>query len=142
MKRITNSLLAVVSALLLIAALIFIVPQSTTSAQKDRGPGRGVTSADLDAIGGVNGARVFYQLTEEEQGPRFEFSNGTFASKVPAEVVFNYFGDRDDRGRLIFAVFIKRPLFLGGPFLKDEVPFDSARNPGTIDTIQPGDLRN
>jgi hypothetical protein len=136
-----GALAGMVFAAALLTLISFFSNLQTASA-KDRNSGRGVVSSDIDAAG-LNGARVYYQLTPEEGGAIYQFSNGTYATKVPAEVVFNYFtGERDEQGGLVYAIFVKRPGFLGGPFTKDKVRFSSAREPGTIDTVQPGDLFN
>jgi len=102
---------------------------------------RPAPSATIDSLGTL-GARVFYQLTPAEHGDNFLFKNGSGATKVPAVVNFNYFGRRDDQGRLVYGVTIFRPGFLGGTFTKDEVPFDSSRTPGTIDLFKEGDVYN
>jgi hypothetical protein len=93
---------------------------------------------DLDSgIAPLHGKRVFYQLTDEEGG-----TAEPDGRKTSAIITFNYRGLRDDQGRLVSALIILRPGFRGGLLIKDEVPGDSSRSPGTWDTIQPGDQRN
>jgi hypothetical protein len=125
----------------IIAILLFVALLSTYSALAGRQ--RLITSADLDHAF-TSGSQVFYQLTDEEGGNAFTFYPGTGITyrKVPAVITFNYYDRRDESGRKVFALYILRPAFLGGPFSKDEVAFDSGRDPGSCDTIQPGDLRN
>jgi hypothetical protein len=125
----------------IIAILLFVALLSTYSALAGRQ--RLITSADLDHAF-TSGSQVFYQLTDEEGGNAFTFYPGTGITyrKVPAVITFNYYDRRDESGRKVYALYILRPAFLGGPFSKDEVAFDSGRDPGTADSIQPGDLRN
>jgi hypothetical protein len=125
----------------IIAILLFVALLSTYSALAGRQ--RLITSADLDHAF-TSGSQVFYQLTDEEGGNAFTFYPGTGITyrKVPAVITFNYYDRRDESGRKVYALYILRPAFLGGPFSKDEVAFDSGREPGSCDTIQPGDLRN
>jgi hypothetical protein len=125
----------------IIAILLFVALLSTYSALAGRQ--RLITSADLDHAF-TSGSQVFYQLTDEEGGNAFTFYPGTGITyrKVPAVITFNYYDRRDESGRKVYALYILRPAFLGGPFSKDEVAFDSGRDPGSCDTIQPGDLRN
>jgi hypothetical protein len=112
----------------------------TAPAQKSKGGGNLITSSDLDHAY-VTGSQVFYQLRDEDlQGMPFEL-RGLAIRKVPAVITFHYYGShRDAQGRLVFALFVERPAFLGGPFSLDEVAADPSREPGTFDTVQPGDL--
>jgi hypothetical protein len=125
----------------IVAILLFVALLSTYSALAGRQ--RLITSADLDHAY-TSGSQVFYQLTDEEGGASFSFYPGTGITyrKVPAVISFNYYDRRDESGRKVFALFILRPAFLGGPFSKDFVPADSGREPGSFDSIQNGDLRN
>jgi hypothetical protein len=128
----------------LLPGIIFVILLSVFSAISVLGgKNRLITSADLDHAF-TSGSQVFYQLTDEEGGNAFTFYPGTGITyrKVPAVITFNYYDRRDESGRKVYALYILRPAFLGGPFSKDEVAFDSGREPGSCDTIQPGDLRN
>jgi len=142
MKRSINALIAVV---VLSASLLFIAAKNGA-----------ITGSDLDRAG-VNGGGVFYQLTDEERlitdesgsfglkGQPYLFADGTEATKVPAEIIFDFFDRRrptEEGGQRVYSVLVKRAGFLGGPFVKNEVHFDSARQPGTIDRYKPGDLVN
>ena len=112
----------------------------TAPAQKNKSADVLITSADLDHSL-VVGSTVFYQLRDEEIQGEPQIINGLIRRKVPACIVAEYFGARrDEVGRLVYALVIARPGFLGGPFTRDEVAIDSARDVGTFDTIQPGDL--
>lgn len=133
----TRVCLGVFVGLMLILGIV--AGLSSAVAQK-RGGGKHITSSDLDHLP-VPGADIYYQLRDEEiLGTPFIINDLPYR-KVPGEIIFTYFGQRrDEQGRLVFAVRIDRPPFLGGSFQLDEVPFDSSRSPGTIDFIQPGDL--
>jgi hypothetical protein len=113
---------------------------SSAIAQKSSGSDR-VTAADLDkGAAPLTGKRVMYSLTDEEGGLILEATGQ--GRKVPATITYNYRTLRDTEGRLVSPLFIMRPAFAGDVFSKDRVPADSARSPGTWDTVQPGDLRN
>ncbi|MGA9769192.1 MAG: hypothetical protein WBV94_09135 [Blastocatellia bacterium] len=109
---------------------------------KENNPLKLITGADLDHSF-VQGATVKYQLTDEEiQGAPLFYSNGTIVRRFNAVIIVDYIpidARTDERGRRLFRVRVDRPDFLGGPFEKDAA-FDSGRSPGTIDSIQPGDL--
>ncbi len=123
-----------VVAVLFTLSYLHNLPTDKVSAQNE-GKAQAVS---LDSgIAPLHGKRVFYQLTDEEGG-----TDEPDGRKTPAIITFNYRGKRDGNGVLVSALFILRPGFRGGPFVKDEVPGDSSRSPGTWDTIHPGDLRN
>lgn len=109
---------------------------------KDSSNPKLITSADLDHAK-VQSATVKYILLDEEiQGVPLVYSNGTIVRRFNATIIVDYIpidARTDERGRRLFRVRVDRPDFLGGPFEKD-APFDSGRDPGTIDSIQPGDL--
>ena len=124
----------------LVAATLLFASYSINA--KDSSPTKLITSSDLDHAK-VQGATVKYQLTDEEiQGAPLFYSNGTIVRRMSAVIIVDYIpidARTDEQGRRLFRVRIDRPDFLGGPFEKD-APFDSGRDPGTIDSIQPGDL--
>jgi hypothetical protein len=96
---------------------------------------------NIDAsVAPLTGKRVFYVLLDEEGASQLEATGQ--GRKVPALIVYNYRGRRDDHGRLVSPLLIFRPGFAGGLLSKDEVAADSSRTPGTWDTIQPGDFVN
>lgn len=127
--------LMVAAITLILIGMVVGIANIPASAQK---PTK-ATTVTIDSLG-TAGATVFYQLTDAEGGSQFTYSNGSFVRKVPAIVSFDPHGTRGADGRLIFSVTVFRPLFLGGTFDKDNVSFDSGRNPGTIDTVQSGDI--
>lgn len=98
-----------------------------------------VSTVTIDSLG-TTGAHVYYQLTDSEGGSLAAYSNGSSVRKVPAIVSFDPHGTRGADGRLIYSITVFRPAFLGGTFDKDNVSFDSGRNPGTIDAVGEGDL--
>lgn len=101
-----------------------------------------ITSSDLDHAD-VQSATVKYQLLDEEiQGAPLVYGNGSIVRRMNATILVDYTaidGRRDGQGRRVAHVRVDRPDFLGGEFEKD-APFDSGRSPGSIDTLQPGDL--
>lgn len=120
--------------------LALVALSSFTHAEKNRRVIDLITSSDLDHAG-VVGATVFYQLRDEEMSGAPIVINGLARRKVVATITAEYFGARrDEFGRLVYALAIERPGFLGGPFTRDDVAIDNSRDPGTFDTIQPGDL--
>ena len=124
-------------------ALTQIIAGGTSMGKEQKPNQKIVTSADIDAGPfGLVGQNVFYQLRDEDMEGTPVVVGGLPLRKVPAKIVMNYYGRRDASKRLVFAVMIFRPDFLGGVFSRDEVPFDSSREPGTIDKLQPGDLAN
>lgn len=76
------------------------------------------------------GKPVYYQLEDSEGGR-------DFARKSPAWINAEPTGERDEQGRLVFSVTV---LSRFGVINKERVPFDSARTPGTIDSVQPADV--
>jgi hypothetical protein len=132
-------LLLGIFAALLVATVLF-TSQSINA--KDGSNPKQITSSDLDHAK-VQSATVKYILTDEEiQGVPLVYSNGTIVRRFNAVIIVDYIpidARTDERGRRLFRVRVDRPDFLGGPFEKD-APFDSGRDPGTIDCIQPGDL--
>jgi hypothetical protein len=96
---------------------------------------------DLDStIAPLTGKRVMYVLTDDEGGLQLDATGQ--GRKVPAIISYNYRTKRDADGHLVSPLTIFRPSFVGGFLLKDEVPSDSGRSPGTWDNAHPGDLRN
>ena len=100
------------------------------------------TSCDLDHAD-VRGAQVVYNLSDDEiAGDPVFYSNGTVARACTARIIFDYTtvdGRRDEQGRKLWRIRVDRPDFYGGPFERD-APADSGREPGSFDTLQPGDL--
>ena len=117
------------------STLWIVVDARVESAAQKRGGVNVVVDLDTN-IKPLVGKRVFYQLTDSEGG-----GGDHNIRKVPAFLAYNYRGEnrRDDSGRLVVALVIMRPGFLGGPFTKDEVASDSGRSQGTWDNAQPGD---
>jgi hypothetical protein len=129
-------------ALLLSVCFCLALAHSPTKA-KERASGPPlITSADLDHAD-VQGASVKYQLTDEEiSGAPLVYSNGTIVRRMNARIIVDYTaidGRRDGQGRRLARVKVDRPDYLGGEFERD-APYDSGRSPGSIDTLQPGDL--
>lgn len=128
---------------LLIGAVIGLSPSylftSEALAQKQRAVGAGAIDID-STVAPLTGKRVTYQLTDEEGGLLLDALGQ--GRKVPALITYNYRTRRNADGMLVSPLTIFRPAVAGGLLLKDEVPGDSARSPGTWDTYQPGDLRN
>lgn len=128
--------------ILLSVCYLFVMANSSINA-KDKATGPPlITSADLDHAD-VQGAHVKYQLTDEEiQGAPLTYSNGSIVRRMNAVILIDYTaidGRRDEQGRRLARVRVDRPDYLGGEFERD-APYDSGRSPGSIDTLQPGDL--
>jgi len=89
------------------------------------------------------GKHVVYILTDEEGGnikDQHQAEHELPNRKCLAEVNYCYPpGTREDAS-LICSLSIKRPLFRGGDFQKDEVRFTAGRDPGTCDAIQESDV--
>ena len=116
----------------------------SASAQKSKGGVAAITSADLDQRL-VQGATVKYVLADDEMalGPVL-YSNGSIFRRCDARIIVDYTdidNRRDERGRKLYRLKINRPDFYGGAFEKD-APFDSGRDLGSFDGLQPGDLVN
>jgi hypothetical protein len=127
---------AVVMALLFAPAVSKV--EQTALAQKQKAA---ISAVDIDSsIAPLTGKRVMYVLTDEEGGSYLE-STGQ-GRKVPAIISYNYRTLRNASGNLVSPLTIFRPASIGGLLLKDEVPSDSSRSPGSWDNFQPGDLRN
>lgn len=148
----------------LVLMLVLLVATGTMFAQSASAQGKQkakadvakadvVSASDLDVgVAILEGKRVHYQLTDAElydsatdEGKMIlgEMSArlNTTPRKVPAIINFNFYGLRDEYGRLTCSLQVLRPDFLGGPFTKIAAS-DSSRSPGTWDTTQPGDLVN
>jgi hypothetical protein len=142
MKEIRNRLLALAIVCLLVFGVGYQVSQVSTGsvalAQKEQAAKK---SVDIDStIAPLTGKRVMYVLTDDEGGALLE-STGQ-GRKVPAIITYNYRVNRNADGNLISPLTIFRPASIGGLLLRDDVPSDSSRSPGTWDNFQPGDLRN
>jgi hypothetical protein len=139
MKRPVIGILILVFAILVAGS--FAPPLQrieTAQAQKRQAA---ITAVDIDSsIAPLTGKRVMYVLTDDEGGAFLE-STGQ-GRKVPAIITYNYRVRRNTDGNIVSPLTIFRPQVIGGLLLKDEVPSDSSRSPGSWDNFQPGDLRN
>ena len=144
MKRLSRVIALSISLLFLLAFSSAVISAYSPVVAKDRAGDVLITSSDLDHAF-VQSATVKYQLTDEEiQGLPLTYSNGTIVRRFNATIIVDYTAidaRRDELGRRLFRVKVDRPDYLGGVFEKD-APFDNSRSPGTIDTIQPGDLKS
>jgi hypothetical protein len=102
------------------------------------------TGEDVDKAG-APGALIYYQLKDEEGGLLLRYNNGVPVRRMPGVIVVDFTdvdARRDEKGRKLFAVRVDRPPSLGGALYLEGVPFDSGRDPGTIDFPKPEDLVN
>lgn len=134
-----NSKIAAVCVFLVGLLIAFALD---TANAKDSSAKKQITSADLDHAY-VQGATVKYQLTDNEiVGEPLRYSNGTIVRRFNATIILDYIpidARTDGQGRRLFRLKVDRPDLLGGPFEVD-APHDSGRDPGTFDSLQPGDL--
>jgi hypothetical protein len=132
------------SVLIVMLAFSLCLAVMTAPAQKSKGGVAAITSADLDQRL-VQGATVKYVLADSEiVGQPLLYSNGSIFRRCDARIIVDYTdidNRRDERGRKLYRLKINRPDFYGGAFEKD-APFDSGRDLGSFDGLQPGDLVN
>jgi hypothetical protein len=126
----------------LLPGILFVILLSVFSAfSVFGGKNRLITSADLDHAY-VQGATVKYQLTPEEGGGFYSYSNGTPVTRMNAVIILDYTAidnRRDEKGSQLFKLRVSRPAEIGGDFEKD-APYSSGREAGSFDGLQPGDL--
>ena len=100
-----------------------------------------IKSSDLDHAY-VQGATVKYQLTDEEGGTFYTYSNGTPVRRMNAVIILDYTAidnRRDEKGSQLFKLRVSRPEEIGGDFEVD-APYRSGREPGSFDGLSAGDL--
>lgn len=140
MKRFTSPVLTSLVMSVLLLTFTFSLRPAPTQAQKANKNTAFATVWDtLDlTVTLKTGKRVFYVLTDEENGKLMEAE--TSSRKCLAFVTAVTFGERSELGHRVASLHILRAGEYGGVFDKTNVPFDNSRSTGTFDNAQWGDL--